>query len=162
MKKFILILATVLLFGCERKVVEEEKISETSKQEENLAQKEFLFKKNQECAKWVPKIEERLKEIRDQQLRENKLLPWLPSFQEIFYSPKTNSCLYIDNVQMGDVDPFTMKRLVDVSDGVGVDPVDDMSCQYVSNFAKYREIFGDEEIYESCDEFDRKIEEEYK
>ncbi|MDD3066468.1 MAG: hypothetical protein PHO48_01400 [Candidatus Gracilibacteria bacterium] len=157
MKKLVLILATVLLLGCEANVGEELKPEENKN--EAIADN---FEKNQECAKLAPAIEKRLKDFREEKLKSGESLVWLPTFQEIFYSPKTNSCLYIDNVQMGKEDPFTMKRLVDVSDGVAVDPVDDMSCMYISNRFKYNEIVGDEKFNSDCEEFDRKIEEEYK
>lgn len=181
MKKLVLFLAIIVLFGCDSPVVENEEIdgSKNLEQKEMSAEeKEFLFEKNQECAKWIPIIEKRLKEFRNQQLQKDSFLPWLPAFQEIFYSSKTNSCLYIDNVTMGENDPFIMRRLVDVSDGVAVDPVDNMSCQYVANYVAYSELReynknqGEEELamfdfarerYEKeCEEFDRKIEEEYK
>lgn len=152
------------------------KQSEIKEEEENLTiRKEDIFKKNQECAKWLPKIREREEEYR-------KVSPrWQAQAQEIFYSPKTNSCLYITHVQysyFGEEPAFTLKTLMDISYEIGVNPVDDMSCEFISNYIEYNKMrdysekqgaeklkrFNDSEKRRAreCARFDKEIKDEYK
>lgn len=129
------------------------------------------FEKNLKCAELFEKVKER-------EINYSKKSPdWNASIQEIFYSPKTNSCLYITHVKYPISNyPYTLKTLMDVSQEIGTNPVEDLSCEFVSDYWEYQEFLkniekdegtkGVERIKkkdeQSCKSFDITIKNEYK
>ncbi|MCK5471975.1 hypothetical protein KAI54_02185 [Candidatus Gracilibacteria bacterium] len=70
------LLTILLLIGCAQSSVETDEVKEKNQTTDN-------FEKNLECQKFKEELEE------------NKLEMFKSSIQGIFYSPKTNSCLYV-------------------------------------------------------------------
>jgi len=115
------------------------------------------FKKNQECLKMKSEIELKL---------ENKNSPFGDaSLEQIFFSPKVNSCVYVEYTEK---DGFYNKRLLDVrNDGYSSDPL--TMCSAVSPLPAVRETYerldGDLSRYQKdlagCNNFEEKLA-EYK
>ncbi len=131
MKKAIILvffIFAIILTGCDT--------DENSSQSEKIVQQEFAFKKNQECLKFKDKLEIKLNS-KDSPFGETSL-------EQIFYSPKVNSCLY---VEYGDQGASWNRRLLDITnDGPSSNPLD---------------VCLDAKTPYDCDEFDKKLE-DYK
>ncbi len=111
--------------------------------EEELVENDY-FERNLECLKLKDNLEEKI---------ENRYIYGTHgSLEQIFYSPKVNSCVYIDYLDMGYMGDkryydFYQKRLFNVlDDGRSSHPLE--GCSVI-------------EVGENCDEFDSKVE-EYK
>ena len=84
-------------------------------EETSLEEKEFLFEKNQECLKHKEQISKKLQE-KDSPFGETSL-------EQIFYSPKQNSCLYVEYSDSGG--GYYNRRLFDIlDDGYSSNPID--------------------------------------
>ena len=111
---------------------------------------ENYFKHNQNCLKYKNEIAKKL-ETKDSPFGETSL-------EQIFYSPKQKSCLYVEySVQSG----FYNKRLMDVlNDGYSSAPVEMCSSFYPSKeiMDAFNDLDGSLERYykevEACDDFD--------
>ncbi|MCK5471632.1 hypothetical protein KAI54_00390 [Candidatus Gracilibacteria bacterium] len=153
MKKFLAFFAlTILLTGCtaaskiDPTIKEEIPLEiEFVKNDENI--EDEIFKKNMECLKLRSTIENRINEKEKKYADLNE--EW--SLENIFYSPKINSCLYVvyKNHQFENYrDSIYEKWLYDV--------LDDGPSSKTIDFC-FKSIA---EIEESgCEEFEQKIEE---
>jgi hypothetical protein len=152
MKKTLIvaILFSVILFGCTEASVERTKVDKKVK--ESAIQEEILSKNNQECADLAPEMIERL----IQQINNKRVFfeTEIVEVEEIFYSPKTTSCLYIAKFGPNYTDIVT-RMIFAVSGEAITNPV---SCNFSSSIMS----FGDPEHYKECAEFYKKIEEDYK
>ncbi len=136
MKKILIMaIITIILTGCGPSPARQGQGKDSS-QPSKLDQQEFTFKKNQECLEFKNEIEKKLN---------GKKSPFgETSLEQIFYSPKVNSCLYIE---YGDQGRYWNRRLLDIrNDGPSSNPLE--ACLTVEN-------------YNDCNEFDKKLE-EYK
>ena len=143
MKKIFLpilfILVTFIISGCSFEKSDESsktttnniqlETNEENDEQKQLAQKEEIFNKNLECNQEIESLEKRIKDF-------NSNHPdWQVTFEEIFYSPKTNSCLYIQSVDQGIYSRgSTLKKLMDLSYNVGGNPINDISCEEIWNY----------------------------
>ena len=134
MKKIIILLVLlIILSGCGQ-----EKIKQSSGSTviiDKTISKDFIFKKNQECLKYKDGLEKKLN---------SKESPFgKTSLEQIFYSPKINSCLYIEYGDEGGFGYYS-RRLLDIrDDGYSSNPLE--ACIVV------KRLSGE------CDEFDRKL-----
>lgn len=127
MKKFlfvsILLFLSISLFGCnyqkgDLNISQEAEGIRQSEQE----QKELIFRKNQECLKYKDEIVEKFG--KGDTFGDNSFL------EQIFYSPKVNSCLYVEYSTHGDL---YSKRLLDVmNDGYSSDPLEACTFMYMT------------------------------
>ena len=111
------------------------------------------FAQNQECLKYKGEIVTKL---------ENKNSPFGDaSLEQIFYSPKVNSCVYVEYTEKGG---FYNKRLLDFrNDGYSSDPL--TMCSAVSPLPAIRETYekldGNLTRYQKdligCDNFEEKL-----
>jgi hypothetical protein len=126
MKKIILILFVIFLAGCSSSTKVKEQVVKNNNNEE------YIFNKNIECLKFKDEISKKLQE---------KKSPFGDtSLEQIFYSPKINSCLYVEYSSMGE---YYNKRLLDIlDDGDSSNPLE--ACLDVS-------------FKEKCKEFEEKI-----
>lgn len=114
---------------------------------------ENYFTQNQSCLKHKNEIANKL-EAKDSPF--GKL-----SLEQIFYSPKVNSCLY---VEFSERDGFYDKRLLDIrNDGYSSDPL--VMCSAVFPSPKMKEVWvkngGNMAHYQQtsvgCDNFDKEL-----
>ncbi len=135
-KTIILALFIFTLTGCGTKISTQQPQENSSQSSDEISQKEFIFKKNQDCLKYKDEIEAKLKS-KDSPFGETSL-------EQIFYSPKANSCLY---VEYSNLDESYNRRLFDIrDDGPSSHPLE--ACLLVK-------------LAYDCDELDKKLE-EYK
>ena len=136
------------------------------------------FEKNLKCAELFDKVKEREVNFRKTDPDRDASIPdWDASIQEIFYSPKTNSCLYVTHVKNSIKKyPYKFKTLMDVSQEIGTNPIEDLSCEFVSDYLEYEEYLryiektgGLSEVEkikkkdeQSCKLFDITVKSEYK
>ncbi|MFH1402284.1 MAG: hypothetical protein ABIG87_01515 [Patescibacteria group bacterium] len=127
-----------------QKIDDLEEISKNNSDKNTEILKETdYFARNLDCLKLKNEIEQRIK---------NKVLGERMTLEQIFYSPKINSCLYVDYLDSGYSEKvsayhFYQKRLFDVlDDGFSSHPLE--GCSVV-------------EVGENCDGFNNKVE-EYK
>lgn len=121
-----------------------EEISKNNSDENiEIQNKNDYFERNLECLKLKDEIEKQIKNYEDGDRM---------TLEQIFYSPKINSCLYVDHYDLSYKENnryyhFYQKRLFDVLDsGYSSHPLE--GCSVL-------------EIGENCDEFDNKVK-EYK
>lgn len=114
---------------------------------------ENYFAQNQSCLKYKDEIANKL-EAKDSPF--GRL-----SLEQIFYSPKINSCLYVEFSEKND---FYNKRLLDIrNDGYGSEPL--TMCNAVFPSPKIKEAWvkngGDDFTYQrlsvGCDNFDKEL-----
>ncbi len=109
------------------------------REEVDLEKKEFLFKSNLMCQDMVNELKETLKNRNELSIRQKI------NFEYIFYSPKTNSCLYIDKITFTD----------SLNGGYRL-------WETNNNTKRPLEVCLVIETSNNCTEFDKKIEEYYK
>ncbi len=148
MKKLILfiIIPLISLTGC--KIVSPEETGQT------LEQKEFFFQKNQECNKQRKDIDLRVAQMADKYDRyyQDRYI------EEIFFSPKTNSCLFVEYSSTDLDDGYLFSRkLFDIWKYAG----NVKSLEGCSGRFDVMDIANDANL-SSCENFDKKIQTEYK
>lgn len=143
MKNFIISIIAIifcLILGSVFYVVQINKIKSI---EDQAVKQDLIFKKNGDCLKLKDGLEKKL---------HNEQSPFgEASLEQIFYSPKQNSCLYIEYTeQQGDLikgEYYYNRRLLDtLNDGPSTHPLAACLIAKVST---------------DCEQFDKKIE-EYK
>jgi outer membrane murein-binding lipoprotein Lpp len=151
-KMYTLLVVVVMIFlsGC---AIENKKTEQKPVQVDDLPKKQQeIFDKNQECFKLKEKIEQKL---------ENKQSPFgKTSLEQIFYSPKQNSCLYVEysEFKYANSENCYNRRLLDVlNDGESSQPLE--GCLSVCPSLKLDSTTGG--IQNNCINFDRVLE-EYK
>ena len=135
----ILLFLSISLSGCsyQKDDLDVSRETEDNNQIEEK-QEEFIFQKNQDCLKYKDGLAKKLQE-------KNSSFGEL-SLEQIFYSPKINSCLY---VEYGSKEVLYNKRLLDVlNDGPSSTPLEGCFDIYKNRT-------------EQCEEFDKKVA-EYK
>ena len=187
MKKLLLIIAVITLTGCTNSSGNINKTNQTSTtsssiekskdlnvDKNDLQEREFVFDKNQECQKYRTEVDKRIQELFTQYGSFDDA--WL--LEELFYSPKTNSCVYVryaynEVMSENDIieDIFFRKSLYEVGKDAGhigaieaCDGFDDRSGEIYKKYEEMSEYMIN--IYEkslvSCDKFDELIKNQYK
>jgi hypothetical protein len=120
--KYIIITLVFVIIALSVIVIIQSK-TEAIKNNDNFDRQNFIFSKNQECLKHKEYLEKKL---------QNKQSPLgQASLEQIFYSPKQNSCLYVEytekNLNLLQGEYFFNRRLFDIlNDGPSSRPLD--SC----------------------------------
>lgn len=145
------LLAIILLVGYFADNSRFEYSEDSSSSSQNLT-----FERNQACLDYKNSLSTKL---------ETKASPFgETSLEQIFYSPKTDSCLYVEYAN--ESGNMYYRRLLDVrSDGPSAEPL--LFCAELIPSSKaeetYQRLDGDLDFYQKqqsgCDNFDQKLEE---
>jgi len=95
-------MCTILLSGCGYTIVKKVELQESEKalqekiNEAETLKQDDLFEKNLKCLEYKNEIKKQMEEY-----NKDNSLDWSYSLKEIFYSPKENVCLYVEQLDLG-------------------------------------------------------------